>query len=144
MQMGVNRGIKIPPETVNPIPRRTEKGSFFFVLHGSGRFGVRLLLEVRFAARLLGVENGRIKSAVKISVGLGKKLVGEEPPAVAHQRDQNISRSIVAIMQRPKLRIQNRRQRHTADEQEHHDEANHNVSTLRLKTSQAQPRSMPV
>ena len=88
--MRVLRDLEIAPEGVNPVLRFAQEILVLFVLLG-------------FLAAMAGgndflllpgilVEDGRIIAAVKINVGHGEELVGEQLAAVAEHQGKDVVR----------------------------------------------------
>src|SRR5439155_15893901 len=90
-QMRMARRIKVAAETFDPVMRRPEESRLLCVFVAVACFpvGRRVLLGgyMRSAANCL-VKNRRIITAMKINVCFGKKMVGNDLPAVPHHNTQ--------------------------------------------------------
>src|ERR1700722_16444995 len=99
---------KMAAKPFNPILWRSQKSLvvMFFVPARAFVF-MGFLSQMRSFAPLV-VKYRRIKPAVKISVGLRKKMIGEHAAAVPHQRCKHPFRGVRLRSQAAELRVQDR------------------------------------
>src|SRR5437016_13848170 len=96
----MHRREKLTTETIDPVPRLTQKCGFItFVLprHCPGIFG-----DVRSLLRLEIVINCRIEAAVEVRIGSDEEMVGKDASRVAHGHLPQVCRPGAAPLPGPK------------------------------------------
>src|ERR1051325_4621672 len=108
---------ELPAEGINAVARLSQKTSFIALIlsgHCAGVFG-----HVRCFESFVVVEDSRIKPTVKVGVGLDKKMVGEQAPAIAQHSPQDAGVLRAVAWPRLEPRSQIRLQARAEDEQSH-------------------------
>src|SRR5258706_10532321 len=95
--------IEMAAESVDPVPRRTDKlGDFLFLMAGL------LAGDVEFARGFVRVENSGVIAAMKIGVRLHIKMFGKKPAAITQSHRKYVSRFAAARSPGLRARLQPR------------------------------------